>query len=146
MFAFKPIKVKFCFQRGLLRWLRATKNANVSWLLNLQNLCIFEKCSKQKNLATLSTWHSFCCPREKIHFFLGVKHVWTVSLKINGNWCCGNECFTQLRAQKLMSVNKIIVCIPITRHFFKLYYIQVFWKNSLNLLFITSWVVWVKSC
>lgn len=146
MFTFKPIIGKFCFQRALLRWLTAAKNANVSWFLNLQNLHIFEKCGRQKNLATLSTWNSFCCPREKIHFFLGFKCVWTVSWKINGNWFCGNRFFTELRVQKLMSVDKIIVCIPITRHFFKLYYIQVFWKNSLNLLFITGWVVWVKSC
>ena len=32
---FEPIEVNFCFLRGLLRWLTAVKNANVSWLLNL---------------------------------------------------------------------------------------------------------------
>ena len=31
---FEPIKVKFCYLRGLLRWLTAVKNAIVSWLLN----------------------------------------------------------------------------------------------------------------
>ena len=31
---FEPIKVKFCFLRGPLRWLTAAKNALVSWLLN----------------------------------------------------------------------------------------------------------------
>ena len=31
---FEPVKVKFCFLRGLLRWLTAAKNAIVSWPLN----------------------------------------------------------------------------------------------------------------
>ena len=31
---FEPVKVKFCFLRGPLRWLTAAKNAIVSWLLN----------------------------------------------------------------------------------------------------------------
>ena len=30
---FEPVKVKFCFLRGPLRWLTAVKNAIVSWLL-----------------------------------------------------------------------------------------------------------------
>ena len=30
---FEPVKVKFCFLRGPLRWLTAAKNAIVSWLL-----------------------------------------------------------------------------------------------------------------
>ena len=33
---FQPVKVKFCFLRGLLRWLTAAKNAIVSWLLNFR--------------------------------------------------------------------------------------------------------------
>ena len=33
---FEPVKVKFCFLRGLLRWLTAAKNAIVSWLLNFR--------------------------------------------------------------------------------------------------------------
>ena len=33
---FEPVKVKFCFLRGLLRWLMAAKNAIVSWLLNFR--------------------------------------------------------------------------------------------------------------
>ena len=33
---FEPVKVKFCFLRGLLRWLTAVKNAIVSSLLNLR--------------------------------------------------------------------------------------------------------------
>ena len=33
---FEPVKVKFCFLRGLLRWLMAAKNAIVSWLLNVK--------------------------------------------------------------------------------------------------------------
>ena len=33
---FEPVKVKFCFLRGLLRWLMTAKNAIVSWLLNFR--------------------------------------------------------------------------------------------------------------
>ena len=33
---FEPVKVKFCFLRGRLRWLTAAKNAIVSWLLNIR--------------------------------------------------------------------------------------------------------------
>ena len=32
----EPVKVKFCFLRGPLRWLTAAKNAIVSWLLNFK--------------------------------------------------------------------------------------------------------------
>ena len=35
---FEPVKVKFCFLRGLLQWLTAVKNAIVSWLLNFRIL------------------------------------------------------------------------------------------------------------
>ena len=33
---FEPVKVKFCFLRGPLRWLTAAKNTIVSWLLNFR--------------------------------------------------------------------------------------------------------------
>ena len=33
---FEPVKVKFCFLRGPLRWLTAAKNAIVSWVLNFK--------------------------------------------------------------------------------------------------------------
>ena len=33
---FEPVKVKFCFLRGPLRWLTAAKNAIVGWLLNFR--------------------------------------------------------------------------------------------------------------
>ena len=33
---FEPVKVKFCFLRGPLRWLTAAKNAIVRWLLNFR--------------------------------------------------------------------------------------------------------------
>ena len=33
---FEPVKVKFCFLRGPLRWLTAAKNSIVSWLLNFR--------------------------------------------------------------------------------------------------------------
>ena len=39
---FEPVKVKFCFLRGPLRWLTAAKNAIVSWLLNFR-ICMFVK-------------------------------------------------------------------------------------------------------
>ena len=32
----EPVKVKFCFLRGLLRWLTAAKTAIVFWLLNFR--------------------------------------------------------------------------------------------------------------
>ena len=34
--SFEPVKVKFCFLRGPLRWLTAAKNAIASWLLNFR--------------------------------------------------------------------------------------------------------------
>ena len=36
------VEVNFCFLRFLLRWLMATKDANVSWLLNFR-VCMFFK-------------------------------------------------------------------------------------------------------
>ena len=36
LWPFEPVKVKFCFLRGPLRWLTAAKNAIVSWLLNFR--------------------------------------------------------------------------------------------------------------
>ena len=39
---FEPIEVNLCFLRGLLRWLTAATNANVSWLLNFR-ICAFMK-------------------------------------------------------------------------------------------------------
>ena len=39
---FEPVKVNFCFLRGRLRCLTATKSANVSWLLNVR-ICVFLK-------------------------------------------------------------------------------------------------------
>ena len=39
---FEPVKVKFCFLRGPLRWLTAAKNTIVSWLLNFR-ICMFMK-------------------------------------------------------------------------------------------------------
>ena len=39
---FEPVKVKFCFLRGVFRWLTAVKNAITSWLLNFR-ICMFVK-------------------------------------------------------------------------------------------------------
>ena len=36
LWPFEPVKVKFCFLRGPLKWLTAAKNAIVSWLLNFR--------------------------------------------------------------------------------------------------------------
>ena len=47
---FEPVEVNFCFVRGLLRWLTAAKNANVTWLLNFRIGIIFENSSKIQNL------------------------------------------------------------------------------------------------
>ena len=36
MISFVPVKVKFSFLRGPLRWMTVAKNTNVSWLLNFR--------------------------------------------------------------------------------------------------------------
>ena len=36
LWPFELVEVNFCFLRGLLKWLTAAKDANVSWLLNLR--------------------------------------------------------------------------------------------------------------
>ena len=51
---FEPVKLKFCFLRGPLRWLTAAKNANVNWLLNLR-ICVF-----LKSVVNSSRWVSRC--------------------------------------------------------------------------------------
>ena len=67
---FEPVKVKFCFLRGPLRWLTAAKNAIVSWLLNFRirmfvksavngRLCQ-EGLLRSRNFATVVTWR-YCC-------------------------------------------------------------------------------------
>ena len=45
---FEPIKVKFCFLRGPLRWLTAAENAIVSWLLNFR-IHMFVKSAVNQN-------------------------------------------------------------------------------------------------
>ena len=44
---FEPVKVKFCFLRGPLRWLTAAKNAIVKAAFELQNSHVCEKRSNQ---------------------------------------------------------------------------------------------------
>ena len=51
---FEPVKVKFCFLRGPLRWLTAAKNAIVSWLLNFR-IRMFSK-SAVTCLANFPEW------------------------------------------------------------------------------------------
>ena len=52
---FELVEVKFCFLSGPPRWLTASKNANVSWLLNFRD-CVFEKRSKYNE--TISSRHN----------------------------------------------------------------------------------------
>ena len=51
---FEPVKVKFCFLRGPLRWLTAAKNAIVSWLSNFR-IRMFVK-STVKIRSYIETW------------------------------------------------------------------------------------------
>ena len=55
---FQHVKVKFCFLRGLLRWLTAAKNSNVSWLLNLR-IRVFLKSAVNscRWVACCQTWY-----------------------------------------------------------------------------------------
>ena len=50
---FEPVKVKFCFLRGPLRWLTAAKNAIVSWLLNFRILMFVKSTVKAQLSAEL---------------------------------------------------------------------------------------------
>ena len=45
---FEPVKVKFCFLKGPLRWLTAAENAIVSWLLNFR-IHMFVKSAVNQN-------------------------------------------------------------------------------------------------
>ena len=53
---FEPVKVKFCFLRGPLRWLTAAKNAIVSWLLNFR-IRMFVKSAVTTKITTLNVSH-----------------------------------------------------------------------------------------
>ena len=55
---FEPVKLKFCFLRGPLRWLTAAKNSNVSWLLNLR-IRVFLKSAVNscRWVARCQTWY-----------------------------------------------------------------------------------------
>ena len=57
---FEPVKVKFCFLRGLLRSLTAAKNAIVSWLLDFR-IRMFVK-------SAVIMWFSLWMPEEFLHF------------------------------------------------------------------------------
>ena len=99
---FKPVKVKFCFLRGPLRWLTAAKNAVVSWLLNFR-IRMFVKsavmnltnpCPQQPNFHSVRKprWNYFILPHLKLHCtkheglasFVLMKH-WTTFLNILQN-------------------------------------------------------------
>ena len=56
---FEPVKVKFCFVRGPLRWLTAAKNAIVSWLLNFR-IRIFVKSTVTPLKVHYQTSFCFC--------------------------------------------------------------------------------------
>ena len=51
---FEPVKVKFCFQRGPLRWLTAAKNAIVNWLLNFRIRMFVKSAVSEQRYS--STW------------------------------------------------------------------------------------------
>jgi len=51
---FEPVKVKFCFLRGPLRWLTAGKNAIISWLFNF-TICMFVKSTVIKKCKAIFT-------------------------------------------------------------------------------------------
>ena len=56
---FEPVKVKFCFLRGPLRWLTAAKNANISWLLNFR-IRMFLKSTVRLNMHTFKIIYTTC--------------------------------------------------------------------------------------
>ena len=56
---FEPVKVKFCFLRGPLRWLTAAKNAIVSWLLNFR-IGMFVKSALSVMLSIIFTYGCIC--------------------------------------------------------------------------------------
>ena len=56
---FEPVKVKFCFLRGPLRWLTAAKNAIVSWLSNFRiRMFVKSAVMTKKKLSRLDGSHS----------------------------------------------------------------------------------------
>ena len=68
---FEPVKVKFCFLRGPLRWLTAAKNAIVSWLLNFR-IRMFVKSA---------VIFVICLDNEKLHGWMSGNR-WTIPKKI----------------------------------------------------------------
>ena len=57
---FEPVKVKFCFLRGALRWLTAAKNAIVSWLSNFRiRMFVKSAVMTKKKLGRLDGSHSW---------------------------------------------------------------------------------------
>ena len=80
---FEPVKVKFCFLRGPLRWLTAAKNAIVSWLLNFR-IHMFVKSAVtaaqrlRKNKTNMASLFRNIPPKNFINFLLKliVQKVW----------------------------------------------------------------------
>ena len=63
---FEPVKIKFCFLRGPLRWLKAAKNAIVSWLLNFK-IRMFVKSAVI--ICYSHTWSCIACHAPKFFIF-----------------------------------------------------------------------------
>ena len=59
---YEPVKVKFCFLRGPLRWLTAAKNAIVSWHLNF-SIRMFVKSAVRVNACENQTESKKSRPR-----------------------------------------------------------------------------------
>ena len=74
---FEPVKVKFCFLRGLLSWLTAAKNAIVSWLLNFR-IRMFVK-SAVNLFLQVSTWKGLIQSSQTCLIWVGcwIKFKWS---------------------------------------------------------------------
>ena len=70
---FEPVKVKFCFLRGPLRWLTAAKNAIVSWVLNVR-IRTFVKSAVNGNCLILGS-HSKGCLFQPIFLKVSISSI-----------------------------------------------------------------------
>ena len=64
---FEPVKVKFCFLRGPLRWMTAAKNAIVSWLLNFKPKPFVN--GAEVDTGSRFLWNLPPSPRKKIYIY-----------------------------------------------------------------------------
>ena len=64
---FEPVKVKFCFLRGPLRWLTAVKNAIVSWLLNFRMRMFVESAVVDERAQSIQPKFQLVRPEKVVH-------------------------------------------------------------------------------